>query len=263
MKTLIRLTSVTLVLACVALLFFGQIHWNEKTDVTAINDSTQDKAQENKATNPALLDHLLGYTVNWPAESVDTFQAKVADGKTFNIAFLGSNSLGEGESSWPQLVKGALEETYGDHIEVTTYRYNLTSHEYTNQNLQDELIEAQPDLVLFEPFTLKDNGLVTIDDSLRNVSSVMEAVEEEYPDSVFILQPPHPLYNATYYPIQVGELKKYAEAQGIVYLNHWEAWPDPATEEIKEYLEEDSSQPSAKGHELWAEVVIDYLIAGE
>ena len=43
--------------------------------------------------------------------------------------------------------------------------------------MQADLVKEQPDLVLFEPFTLKDNGEVEIDDSLANVSSIMDAVK--------------------------------------------------------------------------------------
>ena len=57
------------------------------------------------------------------------------------------------------------------------------------------------------------------------------------------------------------ELQQFAEDNDIPYLNHWEAWPDQDSEEIKEYITEDSSQPSVKGHEVWAEYMIDYFIA--
>ncbi len=102
-----------------------------------------------------------------------------------------------------------------------------------------------------------------INESLDHVSSVMDSIKSKNPETVFILQPPHPLYNATFYPNQVKALKNYAEAEGIVYLDHWKAWPDYSTEKIKDYLTKDQSEPSVKGHEVWAKFVTDYLIAGE
>ena len=100
-----------------------------------------------------------------------------------------------------------------------------------------------------------------IDDSLENASAVIASVKESLPQTQVILQPPHPLYNANFYPKQVQELQQFAEANGIPYLNHWEAWPDQDSEEIKEYISEDASGPSAKGHQLWADYLIDYFIA--
>ena len=162
-----------------------------------------------------------------------------------------------------QMVQTDLGETFGDTISVSTFSYDVTSAEFVEQDMQADLVKKQPDLVLFEPFTLKDNGEVEINDSLANVSSIMNAVQSESPDTVFILQPPHPLYNATFYPIQVERLKNYAKSEGIVYLNHWEAWPDYNTEEINDYLLEDQSGPSTMGHVVWAKYVTDYLIAGK
>ena len=124
-----------------------------------------------------------------------------------------------------------------------------------------EVIEEQPDLVLFEPFTLKDNGVVAIDDSLENTSAVIAKIKESLPDTSDPAPPPHPLYHATYYPKQVEALQQFAEDNDIPYLNHWEAWPDQNSEEIKEYISEDSSQPSVKGHQVWADYLIDYFIA--
>ena len=144
---------------------------------------------------------------------------------------------------------------------VSTFSYDLTSIAFINEEKVTEVIEEQPDLILFEPFTLKDNGVVGIDDSLENVSAVIASVKESLPQTQVILQPPHPLYKANFYPTQVEELQQFAEDNDIPYLNHWEAWPDQDSEEIKEYISEDSSQPSAKGHQVWAEYLIDYFIA--
>ena len=144
---------------------------------------------------------------------------------------------------------------------VSTFSYDLTSIAYINEEKITEVMEEQPDLILFEPFTLKDNGKVGIDDSLENTSAVIASVKESLPQTEVILQPPHPLYNANFYPKQVEELQQFAEDNGITYLNHWEAWPDKNSEEIKEYISEDSSQPSSKGHQLWADYLTDYFIA--
>ena len=207
------------------------------------------------------LDSLLTYTKNWPAESVDTLKANLEAGQPFKIAILGSSALGEGKESWPEIVKASLNDTFAQNVTVSTLTYDLTSLEFVNEDKVTEVIEEQPDLVLFEPFTLKDNGLVTIDDTLENASSTIAEIKESLPDTVVLIQPPHPLHQATYYPVQVEALEQYAEDNDIPYLNHWEAWPDQDSEEIKDYLSEDASEPSVKGHQVWAEYLIDYFIA--
>ena len=52
---------------------------------------------------------------------------------------------------------------------VSTFSYDLTSIAYINEEKITEVMEEQPDLILFEPFTLKDNGKVGIDDSLDRI----------------------------------------------------------------------------------------------
>ena len=138
---------------------------------------TQVKMASLKIHESASMDTLLPYTKNWPAESVATFKASVQNGKPFKIAFLGSNAQGEGEQSWPQMVQTALTETFDDHISVSTFSYDVTSTEFVEQDMQADLVKEQPDLVLFEPFTLKDNGVVEINESLDNVSSVIDSIK--------------------------------------------------------------------------------------
>ena len=41
------------------------------------------------------------------------------------------------------------------------FSYDLTSIAFMNEDKVTEVIEEQPDLILFEPFTLKDNGVVS------------------------------------------------------------------------------------------------------
>ena len=161
------------------------------------------------------IDTLVSYTRNWPKESVNTFQEHLEAGKPFKIAFLGSNAQGEGEESWPEIVKASLKDTFGKHMTVSTFSYDLTSIAYINEEKITEVMEEQPDLILFEPFTLKDNGEVGIDDSLENASAVIASVKESLPQTEVILQPPHPLYKANFYPKQVEELQQFAEDNGI------------------------------------------------
>lgn len=263
MKTVISIGSIIL---CLLVLVIGQIHWMEKTNVSAKQSeekntlSVENDQGVSKVTSSEM-DSILSYTKNWPAESVATLKANLEAGKPFKMAFLGSTSQGEGEESWPSIVTAALSDKFGGHITVSTFSYDLTSSGFVQENKVTEVINEQPDLILFEPFTLKDNGVIATEDSLENTSTIIAKVKESLPNTVVMIQPPHPLYKATFYPAQVEELQKYAEDNGIPYLNHWEAWPDPTTEKIKPYLVEDSTQPSPEGHKLWADYLIKYFIA--
>lgn len=258
------LLSIASVIVCVIVLVIGQLHWNNKiTDISASNakvNETVSEDRQNNLNNRNDIEPLLAYTKNWPKESVTTLKTKIREGKPFKIAFLGSNAAGEGKDSWPEIVKSGLGETYDEYISVSTFSYDLTSLDFVNTDKISEIIAEQPDLIVFEPFTLKDNGIVTIEDSLDNASTVLADVKKSLPHTVVVMQPAHPLYNAKFYPLQVDELKAYAEEQGVTYINHWEAWPDLKDEVLKEYIVEDSTQPTAKGHQVWADYLLKYFI---
>lgn len=76
---------------------------------------------------------------------------------------------------------------------------------------------------------------------------------EQVEDAVIVFHPPYPIYAANYYPTQVNALKSFAESKGIPYVNHWQNWQDPNSEEILDFLE-DKSVPNSDEAEVWANV---------
>lgn len=259
-----KATLLTLLAAlCFTLLLLGNMHWDKKTTIsTAKTVDTNEEVEQTQTTNTkeqtkaeSPLDTLQSYMTNWPEESKDAFVKAYNEKKAFQIAIAGSTA-----NKWVETVSANLSNTFGNTIEINELAYDLTSSEFLNEEKMDDIIKADPDLVLLEPFTLKDNGLVTIEDSLANLQTVINSVKESNAYVSFILQPPHPLYNAKFYPVQVQELKTYAESNQITYIDHWTSWPNPNTEEILPYLTEDRSEPSEKGYELWAKTVSDFMI---
>ncbi|MFB5282752.1 SGNH/GDSL hydrolase family protein [Peribacillus sp. Hz7] len=153
-----------------------------------------------------------------------------------------------------------MEDTYGDTVQMSEQTYDLTSTEFVNQEKQKELIEAKADLILFEPLTLKDNGQVAIDDSHAHISTIIQDVTDANEQTTFVIQPPHPLYNATYYPLQVEALKQYATDNNILYLDHWNSWSDQTSDETKALLTEDNELPNKDGYKLWRTYLEDFFI---
>jgi hypothetical protein len=251
------LTSI-LAIGCIAVLILGSQHWREKTSSIVEQTPAKSIGQQNDNT-PS--DPALNLAANFPEKSLAKLQEALEDKKPFTIHIVGSNALGEGPESWPILVKEKVEEAYGDIVKVTTEQYDLTSLQFVQQNKQKDIIDASPDMIIFEPFILKDNGEVTVEDSLQNLTTIMDDVKEANPETAFVIQPAHPLYNSTFYPNQKENLQQYAEENKIPYLDHWEKWPNLTDRQLLEYLSEDNNQPSPKGHKVWAEFVTDYLIS--
>lgn len=258
-----RLLSIFLAAICVIVLIAGQIHWKGKTAIP----NKQEKAKEGKISETRDIaeeqrfEALLSFAANWPEEASTAFAQKLRKEEPYKIVFAGSEALGEGADSWPEIVAERMARTYGDVFDFAFLSYDLTSTEFVEQNKVQDLIKEEADLILLEPFTLNDNGRVVIETSLENIERIIDAVLDAKQDTVFLLQPPQPIYNASWYLFQLENLQRFAEQSGIPYLNHWEAWPDTKDPAINQYLTTDRSALNEEGHKLWAEFLIDYFIA--
>ncbi len=256
--------TILLGIACITILYYGHSYWNQRISSAS---NTAPRTSDQQISEMAIQDDdrdndLLALTKNWPASSVDRFKKTLNDKKAFKVLFVGSPAIGsENKGAFP-FVKEKLLETFGEkNIQVAIKTFHSNSTELINKTEQDEISAEQADLIILEPFILLNNGVVLIDDTLKNTSKLMDDITAKNPETDFILQPSYPLYKAQIYPNQVAELKKYADEKHITYLDHWSAWPDSNTEEIKDYLLPDQSAPSEKGNQVWSEYITQFLIS--
>ncbi|MGJ7922697.1 SGNH/GDSL hydrolase family protein [Neobacillus sp. LXY-4] len=254
-------TYLTIFYAIVCIIFIGASHyyWSEKTTVLQAAEQNNDdltKADSQKE----VIDELLPLAGNWPENSVERFKQTLTQNQPFKIVIAGSSALG-GETGWAAQTKSRLLEAFGaDHLTVEIKEYDLTSAEFIEEEKHVELASLKADMVLLEPFILKSNGEVGIEDTLSNLSVTIDTIREASPKAEIILQPSYPIFQASIYPAQVNKLKNYATEKQLTYLDHWSLWPDPNTEDIKSYLLPDQSAPNEEGHKVWCEYVSAYLI---
>lgn len=248
-------------LLCLILLILGNLHWQEKIEVTGSGSSQQATVSEEGSEAFAQVDPALDYTTNWPEQEKMNFQTALSENRPYHILIVGSEQMGEGESSWPALFQNEMLATYGENIiSIESTTYTGTTSEFVESGKQADFITNQPDLIIWEPFILSDNAGVPIETTLENILSVMNEVRESNPNTTFILQPPNPLYQPKLYKTQVEELKAFAEEHQISYLDHWTSWPDPTSEQIREYLNE-FNQPNEEGHRIWADYLLGRFIS--
>lgn len=250
--------TVVLGIACVIVLFIGQSYWKQQIaasakDKTEVTEETTTEHDKNEQTD------VVAYAKNWPESAVARFSQAVEEDKAFQILFVGSPVIADAYET----VKKEMTDTYGKSIQMSLQTNDLTSTEFIEGGMDEEAAAKQADMVVIEPFLLIDNGDVGIEESLANLTVFVEAIKEANPEVTILLQPSHPLYNAKFYPVQVSKLQAYADENQIPYLDHWSAWPDPKSEEIIEYLNEDQSGPSEKGLHEWSEYLENYFIHNE
>ncbi|MGD6942428.1 SGNH/GDSL hydrolase family protein [Cytobacillus gottheilii] len=249
-----------LAVGCAVVLFLGNMHWKEETAVS-VEDVKSSGAEASATGSGAPVEEetdstgdaeaILELAKNWPEEARLQLEESMAEGIPYKIAFVGSNAL----DSWAPLSKAAIEEAYGeDVVGVSLQGFDGTTADYTNENKAAELADLNADLVLLEPFTLADNGVIRIEDSLLHISNWMDAVQAEHPDTIFMLQPSQPIYQAGYYLTQLDALEQFTNEREIVYVDHWTAWPGTQEDELLGYLT-DENLPNEEGARVWSEFV--------
>ncbi|WP_018663343.1 hypothetical protein [Heyndrickxia acidiproducens] len=270
MKFFMMLISV---LATIVVLLGGNLYWNHKTSVEHFNSTPADASttapaktvstpkEKEAKTNAAEPDAKLeDYTANWPKKARSEFKTALKQNKTYKIAIVGSQAMGSSSNGWGADLKKALKDAYGSHISVALYPYNLNSDEFIREEKHQEVADFAPDMVLFEPFILNDNGQVAMENEFDDIKTAVNA----WGKAVILIQPSYPLYQATNYPDQVEQLKTFSKMEGYDYLDHWKNWPDPDSDAFKSYVVfsgEEQTAPSAKGEQVWYEYLRDYFIA--
>lgn len=261
---LYKLGGAIAVLACLAILVFSYLTWQDKleqaaganaeassttTPTLSETDTAQEETSSDEAVNnPELFE-------NMDERVRELFMSKSAEGETLEMLIAGSSALESGAPGYAERLTTALEEAYGESIAVTIEPVTGTS-----DSLQSVGLETGYDLVLLEPMTLMNNDRISIEDEREDVRDFTARLQEMNTDAIVVLHPPQPIFGAGYYLAQVQALGQFATLYGYPYINHWEAWPATDDPTLREHLTEDAV-PNNRGAEAWASELITYFIA--
>lgn len=260
---LYKLGGIIAVLACLAILVFSYLTWQDKLEQAAgtnaeassttiptqsETDTAQEDSSDEAVNNPELFE-------NMDERVRELFMSKSAEGKTLEMLIAGSAALESGDPGYAERLTTALEEAYGESIAITIEPVTGTS-----DSLQSVDLETSYDLVLLEPMTLMNNDRISIEDEREDVRDFTARLQETNTDAIVVLHPPQPIFGAGYYLAQVQALGQFATLYGYPYINHWEAWPATDDPSLREHLTEDAV-PNNSGAEAWASELITYFIA--
>lgn len=242
----------------------GNLHWQVKTGskgaAKVLNLVDTSETQPESEADPEKQE--TNYSKNLPTELAAKIKDAQEGGEPVKFVMYGSETTSSEPNAWPILLQNKLKEVYGEQVFefVILSEKEKTSKEVINESLYKKIIEQAPDLVLLEPFLLKDNGEIGILNTLLNVETMVAAIRKQNPEATIMLQPPHPLFGAKFYPKEVDEFKKFAEEKEYLYLDHWTNWPKGDDEKLKGYLSADK-KPNDQGNKAWAEYLIGYFVA--
>lgn len=260
---LYKLGGLVAVLACLGILVYSYLSWQDKlqgagTPEQTANAQTENTDSETQTTQTESTgDDSVNAELfaNMDEQVQELFLQKNSEGETLQLLIVGSEALESGDPGYAERLQTSLEEAYGESIEVT-----IKAVDGTSDALQSVDLSAGYDLALLEPLTLMNNDRISIEDERQDVIAFSDRLEQENSDALVILHAPQPIYGAGYYLAQVQALSEFANIYGYPYIEHWDAWPDTDDIALKEHLTEDAV-PNVKGAETWATELANYFIA--
>lgn len=260
--------SVVLI-GCIILLVGSYMQWNGKISSAGVQSPTpiSPSEKDNKNEDSKIpgepeqdIERLLALAANADKEVQAVIQDRLESDEPLDFLITGSTLMEEGQPGYAERLNTALESAYGDFLNVTIESFDTTSDAFI-ENLSSELdFDKAFDIVLFEPFILKNNGVITPEDQEEYIKRFQNRLAEEVEDAVLVLHPSQPLHQAVYYPLEVESIEAYAASNDIPYINHWKDWPAVDSDDLPNFLDEDSA-PNDAGAEVWANALIKYFIA--
>ncbi|HDR4694574.1 MULTISPECIES: SGNH/GDSL hydrolase family protein [Bacillus] len=260
----------------VASIVSGKLYWNKKianatgqtSEVTKtkaeVKDSKakkEEKKEEKKQDAKSSFNE--AYAKNLPDAVKEKLKKAAEDKKAVNLVIVGDEASSSEKSAWAAKLTANLETAYGKGLwNVTVKEYKGESTEELITNKRDkEIAKENPDVILFEPPFITDNGKTGNGNSVVNTQKFVQALSTSAKGATIMIQPSNPVYGAKNYPKSIEALKQFATQNNYTYIDHWGAWPDATTKAILPYLQEEFGFPSAKGHDVWAQYVTNYFIA--
>ncbi|MCI4620635.1 SGNH/GDSL hydrolase family protein [Priestia megaterium] len=211
--------NILAVFVFVAALVTGKMYWNNEISEqspsrpTKIGDSS--KMGDGEGTWKQ-------HAQNLPKAVTEKIQLAEDTQKPMKLVIVATAPTEAVQATWPALLKKKIEETYGSSlidIEVHEYK-DMTTLQFIKNDTYKEISNTKPDVLLFEPFLLNDNGVVGINNTLENIKVIMRHIEKQNSNLVTILQPSAPVYKANNYPNDGKALEQFAKENSYEYINH-------------------------------------------
>lgn len=258
-----KLSIATSIILCGVILFFSYASWKEKLataglpaePATAAAPAEETEQETAAATDETADIDLERLTAGMDEHVQELFYNRKEQGEQVELLIVGSRAMDDGQPGYGELLADALESSYGGFVETKRLSFDGTSEEFLMSGPE---LSAGYDVVLLEPFTLKNNGRVEIETEHLHIQNVFGEILSAESDAVLVLHPPQPIYGAQFYRTQVLALEEFAAVQGYVYIDHWQEWPSTEDLTLKDYLTEDSN-PNNRGAETWANALIAYF----
>lgn len=249
-----------IMIICVGSLFFSATVWKNKIQKaseilpgqTNVSDGNLSISKDSKSEDEdfqMLIENSLIETVT--PEVKDLFMNRLSKDEKIRILLIGSAPMKPVSENFSK----TIHDTFQDRVTVDEVTSDLTSTDFVNQEMNEIDWSKKYDIVIYESFTLKNNGLVVIEQEQEDLLSVQAKALESNEQAVVYVTPPHPIYKPNYYQTQITSLENFTRDRDILYINHWSDWPPTDSDEILNYVDEDNVMTD-KGIEVWSDALI-------
>lgn len=221
----------------------------------------QEISEETNKNDTLNIDKLTGLTGNLDIATQEMILSRFEQKETVQFLIVGSEAMNDGSPGYAERLQKNMKSAYGDFFEVDVSSFDGSVTEFLDQ-IENGTIDWQNgyDIVLFEPFTVNNNGVVIVEDAFENVLSIQDFIQSKVSDAQLVIHPSYPIYNSVYYPVEVNALKEYSLANGLAYIDHWTEWPNINDEQLLSYFNEDRMTLNSEGANLWANTLSTYFI---
>ncbi|MCM3756309.1 hypothetical protein M3197_02300 [Sporosarcina aquimarina] len=249
-----------IMIICVGSLFFSATVWKNKIQKaseispgkTVVSKEDLSGSKDSKLEDEdfqLLLENSLSKTVI--PEVKDLFMNRFSKNEEVKILLIGSEPMKPVSENFSKKIR----DTFQDRVTVDEVTSDLTSTDFVNQEMNEIDWSKEYDIVLYESFTLKNNGLVVIEQEHEDLLSVQAKALESNEQTIVYVTPPHPIYKPNYYQTQITSLENFTRDRDILYINHWPDWPPTDSDEILNYVDEDNVMTD-KGIDVWSDALI-------
>ncbi len=252
-----------LIILCAAGLFYSATVWKSKVHEAAETKPSQtvpkeqDSSNKDTASEQPIEDVVTktptteGLSKTSDPRMKELFTKKFTAEEDVQMLVIGSDSLD------PVAIRfaTAFKETFSDWVTVDSVTADLTSTEFVAQGLSEIDWSIGYDIVLYEPFTLKNNGVVVIEREQQDLLAVQKKAMEANDQVLFIVTPPQPIYEANYYQTQIQALKTFTNQEKLMYIDHWSNWPPTNSTDLLNYVDKER-QLTSRGVKVWSDALI-------
>lgn len=274
-----KILVLIMAIICITVLAYGEQHWKQKNIAASVEGKaiTEKMRKKEQAKKEALIESL-DPKKNKSQSLIDYLQYKSVTEEKAIMAVFGSDmtaaaSASQNAAKWTELLRKSMKsenELLESLIFVNHGFPGYSTADLLAGKKMDLLIETYPNLVLFEnPIFNNFSQSITIEQTLKDMETIMSKLNKELPNSKIIIMNPNPIINpqnensvGQKYLDYISESERFITEKKWFYINNIKEFEKKLKTNnglLVDILAHDYVQLNDNGNVFLYEIVIEYL----